>query len=451
MKLDREPEDGLGPYRKAEDVSDPEKHARRLEDIMGDYKDQSVAFGAGAELLDIALTGGEAKDADLTAKADAFVKLAEPFGPEAKRQADVLVAEELLRNMKAALAAPYAEKARELLKDSDSDETKLRVHKAAADALRKADKADKAKGDEAEIAKLEEKADKQYLDNLSKQTNLKPPFPAKEAKTDQPVLVELFTGSQSPTASASELAFDALRDTYTPQQAVFVEYHVDIPDPDPLANADAEARRKYYGAIATPWVLINGKAVKSPPVGGADKAQAAYAAIAKAIDDALDAAAKAKPAAKIQLDAKRKGDAVTIGGEVSDVAKADDLVLHVVLVEDAVRYQGQSGVRLHYQVARALPGGADGSPVKEGTTKIDLPVKLGDVAKAANAYLDMEMYTGPDRPLDLKKLKAVAFLQNAKTQEVLQVTQVEVPEEAAPAPDKDKKTDKDEKKTDKDK
>ena len=198
---------------------------------------------------------------------------------------------------------------------------------------------------------------------------------------------------------------------------MFVEYHVDIPDPDPLANADAEAQRKYYGAIATPWVLINGKAVKSPPVGGADKAQAAYAAIAKAIDDALDAAAKAKPAAKIQLDAKRKGDAVTIGGEVSDVAKADDLVLHVVLVEDAVRYQGQSGVRLHYQVARALPGGADGSPVKEGTTKIDLPVKLGDVAKAANAYLDMEMYTGPDRPLDLKKLKAVAFLQNAKTQE----------------------------------
>ena len=57
--------------------------------------------------------------------------------------------------------------------------------------------------------------------------------------------------------------------TYKPNDVIFLEYHLHIPGPDPLANKDTEEREKYYGKAieGTPTMFVDGKA--GPPPEGA--------------------------------------------------------------------------------------------------------------------------------------------------------------------------------------
>ena len=53
------------------------------------------------------------------------------------------------------------------------------------------------------------------------------------------VVVELFTGAECPPCVSADVAFDALLETYKPNEVVLLEYHLHIPGPDPLTNADS--------------------------------------------------------------------------------------------------------------------------------------------------------------------------------------------------------------------
>ena len=69
---------------------------------------------------------------------------------------------------------------------------------------------------------------------------------------------------------SADIAFDAAVKTYKPADVVFLEYHLHIPGPDPLTNADTEGRVKLYAANVrgTPTVFVNGKVVSGKIING---------------------------------------------------------------------------------------------------------------------------------------------------------------------------------------
>jgi len=46
---------------------------------------------------------------------------------------------------------------------------------------------------------------------------------------------------------AADIAFDGATRAYSSKEAIFLQYHLHVPGPDPLTNAESEARAKYYG------------------------------------------------------------------------------------------------------------------------------------------------------------------------------------------------------------
>src|SRR5262249_37016011 len=147
---------------------------------------------------------------------------------------------------------------------------------------------------------------------------------------------------------------------------VRLQYHLHIPDPDPLANPMAEARAKYYGAQirGTPVSLFNGKSEAAG--GGRDPAEAEskFIQYKKVIDALLETPAKVK----LQLAVQRDGDKIAVNAKVSDLARPDDRTrLRVMLAEELVRYQGGNGLRYHHHVVRSFVGRPDGVPLKTPT------------------------------------------------------------------------------------
>ena len=137
--------------------------------------------------------------------------------------------------------------------------------------------------------------------------------------------------------------------------------------------------------------------------------------------------------AAIKLTATRKGEQVEIKADVSDLEETGDTVrLRLALVEDEVAYTGRNGISGYQNVVRSFPGGAGGTPLKTKTSTKTATVDVDALRKELTAYLDKFAAETPfltkARPLDLKKLSVVAFIQNDETGEVLQAAQAEVAE-----------------------
>jgi hypothetical protein len=316
------------------------------------------------------------------------------------------------------VALQYARQAERMLDPKERPTVQKRVLDVLASALTKAGKTDDAKEVEARLKKLDFK--------------IKPEaYAGRKSKSERVVLVELFTGAQCPPCVAADLAFDALDKTFKPSEVILLQYHLHVPGPDPLTNPATENRAKFYGQAVdgTPTILINGK---PGPAGGGDLADAPekYAEYVAALTPLLETAAKAK----LTATATRKGDKIDVNAEISGLAETgDDIRLRFVLVEEQVDYTGGNKLPSHHHVVRALPGGPDGIALKEKTAKKTVTVNLGDLRKDLTDYLDKYAARRPfpnkERPLDLKKLFIVAFVQNDENGEVLQATQVEVKSE----------------------
>src|SRR5262249_2170841 len=149
----------------------------------------------------------------------------------------------------------------------------------------------------------------------------------------------LFTGSECPPCVAADFAFEALSKTFKPTEAILLQYHEHIPQPDPLTNADGEARMNYYKEAfdrmlfgGTPSMVFHG-AQGPRGAGPRDNAQRAYEQFHETISDELDQPARAS----LKLNATRKGDKIDISAEVADLKETgDSLRLRLVLVEEKV-------------------------------------------------------------------------------------------------------------------
>jgi tRNA splicing ligase len=78
----------------------------------------------------------------------------------------------------------------------------------------------------------------------------------------------------------------------------------------------------------------------------------------------------------------------------------------------------------------------DGVAVKDKAFKHSATVDLADVRKSLTKYLDgyaenTRPFPKTDRPMDMKALRVIALVQNDKTREIVQATQIDVEGKAA--------------------
>ncbi|HZT82438.1 MAG TPA: hypothetical protein VFA26_19575 [Gemmataceae bacterium] len=420
---DPKPAEAIQGAMMKDDAAEKEKALRA---VAAKYPRRPAGLLAHLLLIQQQVKDEAAPDAVRT-EADAALKVAAAFGPEIELNALAQITRGLAGSEKLApLAVEYGRKGEKLISADTAPALSVTALKALASALKKAGKADDAKAVAARVAKLEDALDQEFI---KANIPFKPDtYAGRKGKSERVVLVELFTGAQCPPCVAADVAFDALLKTYKPAEVVFLQYHEHIPGPDPLTNAGTEARAKYYAIEGTPTFYIDGK--DGPGVGGPrDVARRGYAALSEKIDAQLEKDA----GAGLKVRAARKGDVVAIQAEVSDLKKTgDDIRLRFVLVEDVVRYPGTNGQRLHHHVVRDFPGGVEGVAMKEKSGKHVATVNLPELTRKLEEYLTnyakRRAFPGDDRPLDLKHLKVVAFIQDNDTKEVLQAAQVDVRE-----------------------
>ena len=109
----------------------------------------------------------------------------------------------------------------------------------------------------------------------------------------------------------------------------------------------------------------------------------------------------------------------------------DKKKLRFVLVEDTVRYAGGNKLRFHHMVVRALPGGPDGIALTDTASSQTASASLPEIKTDLTKYLDdyaatKRPFPKRDRPMDMKHLKAIAFVQDDESAEILQAAIVDV-------------------------
>lgn len=365
---------------------------------------------------------------DARGVAEKLTKAAAGYGARWERTtalklADTLAGQEGL----AEVAVVQARRAERMLTDDTPIAVQMTVLETVARVLTKAGKAADAKKYDADLAKLEA----QDLAAFAKETVAfeTPAYAGRKAKSDRVAVVEVFTGAECPPCVAVDAAFDGLMKTFPPADVLFLQYHIHVPGPDPLTNEDSMGRAAgvFADQISAPRVLINGQETIR---GGGDLAAAKgkYAEIRAAIEKELEAAAPVKLALTVTKGEK----GLTVKAAVSDLEKPGEKVkLRFAVVEPLVRYVGGNGARFHQNVVRAMPGGPSGFPLtkkaQEQSVTVDPDTLRGELAKYLDTFAkDFAPFPNPDRPLRLKNLKVVAFVQDDATGNILTAAQVDL-------------------------
>jgi hypothetical protein len=327
----------------------------------------------------------------------------------------------------AEIALAQARRAERMLADTDSATVRLQVLDILARTLVADKKTDEVKPVMTQIARVEARDFADYAKTSS--TFAVEPYKGRKAKSDRIALVEVFSGSEFPYSLPFEQAAAGILKTYPPTDVAVVCYHVHLPSPDPLTCDDSMNRIGVYQKEVQNgfFSFVNGK--PGPRAGQALTAKDAYTAIRKDVDESLE-----KPAAaKLTLTAAKgaKGFDVKAGVSGLTVGDKDKFVLRFVVIEPRVRYAGESGARYHVDVVRAMPGGAKGFALtKKMPSEQTVIVKPDDLRTELVKYLTdfatKAEFTNLARPLDLKNLKVVAFVQNDATGEVLNAAQVDL-------------------------
>jgi hypothetical protein len=346
--------------------------------------------------------------------ADRAVKTADLYGPGYQRDTIVNIADILVRQKGyEAISLSFAQRAERLLSGKEPPVEQKRVLEVLAQALEKSGKEQEAKAVQARVAKL---------DFRVKVKN----YAGRKGKSDRVVLLELFTNAGCKPNIATDQAIEALSRTFKSGELVVMSYHLNQPEPDPLACADTEGRMDYYELKGLPMVLLDGRAINVVP-GEASEAQSAYDDYAEAVERQLE-----KPAdVNLTVDAAKKGSKISITAEAAKLNRPsmEGIRLRVALVEEQVAYKGGNGLATHQNVIRTVPE-PKGVEFKDKAAKLTTSVDLADLRKKHLDFLEQAAkkrpYPSKEQPLELKKLRVVAFVQDDKTNEVLQTAVVEV-------------------------
>jgi thiol-disulfide isomerase/thioredoxin len=282
-------------------------------------------------------------------------------------------------------------------------------------------------------AGLDELLDAEYRKRFPNPLHLAA-FQPTEKRTGRLVLAEVFTGSGCPPCVGADLAFDAARERYSPKDLVVVMYHQHVPRPDPMTNADTQARFKYYGVLGVPTYFIDGGSVKFNGA-GRDATKTVYEHIQPPIEKDLDSPAEAK----IAVTASASGSTVKVTAAVEGVeSHSPDLKIHVLLLEKELRYSGENGIRFHPMVVRAMGGEHDdGFPLDPAAPASAEQIwdldKIGASLKTQLDDYEAKGHRGSafkfiekKYQIDRGNLAVAVFVQDSKTKHVLQAAFVDL-------------------------
>ncbi|MEZ6140536.1 MAG: hypothetical protein R3B84_08195 [Zavarzinella sp.] len=374
-------------------------------------------------------------EADVRAYVEKAMKRAEAYGTKWQETISLRIAERLIGQQAfIAIAVEQAKLPERLLTRDDTLLKQLTTLERIAQIFENKRDAE-FKEYMAKVARLEPRV---YADYLRNQFPFQPEaYAGRKAASNRVAVVELFTGSESEGSVGVDLAVTGLLQSYKPTELLVLSYHVNIPGPDPLANAETDERLNFYiidqEKQNTPAIFINGKEELSGG-GSAKLARAKYAAYKELIDPWLE-----KPAeAKLAVAATGKGDDITIKVNYADIAKpGEKIILRFVVTEERVRFKAGNGQIYHHAVVRATPGGTKGFPLTEKTGEKSLAIKVSELkanqikamdnleARALRAGVNFKFSS---RPLDFKNLQVVALIQNDETKEIIQAAAVALPE-----------------------
>ncbi|HXX64386.1 MAG TPA: hypothetical protein VEO56_11385 [Bacteroidota bacterium] len=255
------------------------------------------------------------------------------------------------------------------------------------------------------------------------------------------ILAELFTGAECGPCVGSDVAFDRLGEYYPRPALAILEYHVHIPGPDPLTTNESWDRYRLYGGEGTPTVVIDGSEKMlggGPRVVAHNRFNLYRYAIEKHTAD--------KPAVLLSLSIANRHEEISVDAHLElaqGAAVPQGAALHVALVERSVDYTGGNGIARHAFVVRALSGGASGTPVAPTprTQLIKQTFKLAEVESQIHKLLDdprgqvswpkrLKTFGAwrarPER-IDRSNMAIVAWVQDMKTNAVLQAAYQDVP------------------------
>jgi hypothetical protein len=275
--------------------------------------------------------------------------------------------------------------------------------------------------------------DKVYEESMPK-GKIKPVEPRAQQPDNRVVLCELFTGTNCGVCVAADVAFSQLLKTYQPSEVIALQYHQHIPQPDPLTNSDSEQRFHYYFPErgGTPTFTVAGGPVQKG--GLLHQSEEVYREIREMINVVL----QRKTSVRIHLKAEPKETGVAVTAEAEgSFSPSDPVRLRLVLAEERVGVRGSNGIREHEMVVRSMPGSPTGVEMKDGKLKFEGTIDLKVVKRQLDDYLrafeESQKMTFPKKPMDLRHLHLVAFVQNDQTKEIYQAAAIPFPSGPAPA------------------
>jgi tetratricopeptide (TPR) repeat protein len=267
---------------------------------------------------------------------------------------------------------------------------------------------------------------------------------------DNVMLAELFTGADAEKCASADYAFDYLSEYFTRSEVAILEYHLHIPDPDPMANLETYSRYKYYdyggfkdqhydfgGHMELPVVFIQGTARID---GGGKKVftKNKFDEYKYTLEKFLTKNSNVKLSGSV----KQTNDSISVDLQINkESVIPDSASLHLALVEKSIQYPANSGVTKHIFVVRSLFNGPNGTPIKlgKGNESVSAAFNIIEFEEKLSKYLDnptndptwVAVVSVPWKQrldeLDRGNLAVVAWVQINKTKEVLQTKYFDVP------------------------
>jgi tetratricopeptide (TPR) repeat protein len=274
---------------------------------------------------------------------------------------------------------------------------------------------------------LDEFLDETYRKKFPEPIHVEP-YKADASRSGRVVLAEIFTGSGCPPCAGADLAMDAAMERYSRQDLAVLMFHQHVPRPDPMANPAAIKRASFYDAQGMPTLAIDGKTA----MGGADRSgtKRVYDRVNSDIEKELRLPAEAH----LTIAAAIKDDTVKVHVTVDEIkSDSKDLKLQIALVEQHLRYGGESGIRFHPMVVRAT---AAAFAIAKKTAAFDYVFDIARISSGLEAYLkDYEVnndrfgkitFAEKKNAIDPSDLAVVAFVQDDKNKKVLQAGYLKV-------------------------
>lgn len=255
-----------------------------------------------------------------------------------------------------------------------------------------------------------------------------------KAKNQKTILCELFTGSSCSPCVAADVALGGIEQSI-PDTGRFIalRYHFHNPAPDPLTVREGQIRYNFYESnsdpsepFGTPTFFLNGK--RTTQMGGSLlNVSSNFQTLLELIEPEL----KKTTTVEISASAKIQDNTLKLSASAIGLPEnTETLKLRLALAQKSVSYKSRNGVRIHEMLVRDMPGGAAGISPKDGKLEFSTEVTYDGMMSDLRDYLSMvEQSMGiifPVRPLEIKELQLVAFVQNDETLEVLHTIHIPI-------------------------